>query len=79
MEYTTKKFQTGDLVLVLDKNADRTEWPLTSTIEIMPGKDGTVTTVKIRTKDSYYTRASQKFCLLEEAVSNLSKVMYKYI
>ena len=65
---TQRNFKIGDLVLVFDKNANRAKWPLARIVEIMPGKDGTVRTVKIKTKDAYHTRASQKLCLLEEAV-----------
>ena len=31
-----RNFKNGDLVLVFDKNADRTKWPVACIVEIMP-------------------------------------------
>lgn len=54
-----RNFKIGNLVLVFDKNADRTKRPLARIIEIIKVKNGYERTVKIKTKDGYYTRASQ--------------------
>ena len=58
-----RNFKIGNLVLVFDKNADRTKRPLARIIEILKGKNGYERTVKIKTKDGYYTRASQSIRL----------------
>ena len=56
---TQRNFKIGDLVLVFDKNANRTKWPLARIVEIMPGKDETVRTVKIKTRCLSYKSFSK--------------------
>ncbi|XP_068707645.1 uncharacterized protein [Montipora foliosa] len=53
------------LVLLVDDNVPRGHWNLGRVLEVYPGPDGMVRTVKVKTKDSVFIRPIQKLCLLE--------------
>ena len=65
MEYTPKDFQDSGFSFGI--------WQECRPKEI-DGKNGTVRTVKIKTKDGYYIIPSQKLCLLEETVWILNNI-----
>ncbi|XP_072378087.1 uncharacterized protein [Diabrotica undecimpunctata] len=56
--------KVDDLVLLIDDNAPPLKWPLARVIETLPGKDGGVRTVKLRTKDGTFIRSVVKVCPL---------------
>ena len=64
-EQDTRDLQKGDLVLLQEKNIKRSKWPLARVIEVFPGDDGRVRSVKIKTRDGELIRPSAKLCLLE--------------
>ena len=60
------QFKEGDLVLVHDDNTKRGMWPLARVTKVMPGNDGVVRTVDVRTKTGVYTRPVAKLYQLED-------------
>ena len=63
----------GDLVLVIDKDRQRSQWCMGMVTEVYPGTDGLVRSVKLRTATGEYDRPITKLSLLlsrEEQLSN---------
>lgn len=66
--YTSERnFVPGDLVLIVDENAKRGEWPLGKVLEANTGRDGLVRSVKVFTRGSTLTRPITKLCFLEHS------------
>ena len=59
--------QTGDVVLVVDENASRGQWPLGRVTAVYPDSKGVVRAVDIRVGKSVKRRPIHKLCLLEQA------------
>ena len=59
-------FAVGDLVLIADERVHRGQWPLGRVLEVHPGRDGFVRSVKVATKSSVLTRPISKLCFLEQ-------------
>ena len=59
--------QVGDLVLVVSETTPRNEWPLGKVVETIPGRDGLVRQVRVKTKTNILLRPVDKLCLLLEA------------
>lgn len=55
----------GDVVLIVEPNASRGEWPLGCVIEAYPGDDGLVRVVKVKAKNKEYLRPVHRLCPLE--------------
>ena len=55
----------GDVVLIVEANARRGEWPLGCVIEAYPGADGLVRVVKVKAKDKEYLRPVHRLCPLK--------------
>ena len=55
----------GDVVLIVEPNASRREWPLGRVIEAYPGDDGLVRVVKVKVKNKEYLRPVHHLCPLE--------------
>jgi len=55
----------GDVVLIVEPNANRREWPLGCVIEAYPGDDGLVRVVKVKVKNKEYFRPVHHLCPLE--------------
>ena len=55
----------GDIVLIVEPNASRGEWPLGRVIEAYPGDDGLVRVVKVKAKNKEYLRPVHRLCPLE--------------
>ena len=53
-------------MLVHDDDTKRGQWPLARVTKVMPGSDGIVRTVDIRTKKGNYTRPVTKLYRLED-------------
>jgi len=62
-----RNLKEGDLVLLVDANLSRSQWPLGRITEVLPGTDGCVRTVNVKTKNSTLCRPVAKLCLLEES------------
>lgn len=52
--------KVGDLVLLADENYRRGEWPLALVVEVIPGRDGLVRTVLVKTTSTVATRARRR-------------------
>jgi len=61
----TRNFAPGDIVIVKDETTPRSIWPLGRIIEVYPGDDGLVRSVRVRTAASTLSRPITKICLLE--------------
>ena len=69
---STKNFQVGDLVLMLDENYLRGQWPKALVTNVMPDKTGLVRRVRVRKADgAIYCRDIRKLCLLEGHTTGL--------
>ena len=55
----------GDIVLVISSDTSRGQWPLGRILEVYPGKDGHVRSVKVQVGDKQYLRPIVKVCPLE--------------
>ena len=62
---TKKNVQTDDIVLVMDENLPRNNWPLGRIVKTFPGKDGLVRSVEVKTAVNTLVRPIDKLCLLE--------------
>ena len=62
---TSRNLQVGDLVLMLQDNMPRNNWPLGLITEAYPGPDGLVRTVQVKTQTGIFKRSVDKICLLE--------------
>ncbi|GBM82681.1 hypothetical protein AVEN_55678-1 [Araneus ventricosus] len=57
--------QIGEVVLIGDDSKKRLNWPLAIIMEVLPGRDGKVRTVKVRTQSGVTTRPVQRIYTLE--------------
>jgi len=62
-----RDLRVGDLVIVVDNNSPRGQWPLGRVLRLLPGKDGVVRTAEVKTKTGVYIRPAVKLCLLESS------------
>ena len=62
----SRNLQSGDLVMLVDKDLPRGAWDLGRIITIYPGDDHRVRVVQVKTKSGTYIRPASKICLLEE-------------
>ena len=60
-------FKVSELVLVADDDTRRSKWPLARVTKTMPGEDGVVRVVELKTKDGVYTRPVLKLRRLEDS------------
>lgn len=60
-----RNLRPGDVVLVVEPNAKRGEWPLGRIQEALPGADGLVRVVKVKVGKKLYERPVHRLCLLE--------------
>ena len=58
----------GDIMLVIEENIPRNLWPLCRVIQVTPGTDGIVRSVKIKTRNAVLTRPVSKLVMLEGKV-----------
>jgi len=63
----TRNFKIGDIILLKTEYTPRAHWPLAKVIEVYPGKDGYIRSVKIKLADTTLVRPVNKLCLLEES------------
>ena len=62
--------RTPMIVLVADETTPQSCWPLAGVIEVMPGSDGFVQRVKVKTKTTVLERPVAKCMLLEATEEN---------
>ena len=60
-----KNIRINDLVLMLDENTPRGQWPLAIVKDVKYGRDGLVRSCKVKAGASEYVRPVHKLCLLE--------------
>ena len=60
-----RELTAGDVVLLVEPNAKRGEWPLGRVIETYRGGDGLIRVVKIRVGDNEYIRPVHRSYPLE--------------
>ena len=65
-----RNVKVGDIVLLMDKQREKAQWPLARVIQTFPGSDGLVRTVEVKTATGCYVRPVQRLCMLEEAAVN---------
>ena len=62
-----RNIEVGELVLLNDADGSkRKKWPLARVTKVVPGRDGTVRVVEIKTKDGSYVRPVTKLHRLED-------------
>ena len=55
----------GDIVLMVEPNARRGDWPLGRITETLPGDDSLVRIVRVKAKDKEYLQPVHRLCPLE--------------
>ena len=61
-----RNFAVGDLVLIAEERVHRSQWPFARVLEVYPGRNWFVRSVKVATKSSTFTRPISKLCFLEQ-------------
>lgn len=64
-ERSHKQPKVGDIVLVGSDDQKRINWPMAKIIELLPGRDGVVRTVRVQTQQGGLLRPIQRFYPLE--------------
>ncbi|GFY20215.1 integrase catalytic domain-containing protein [Trichonephila clavipes] len=62
---TTRALKVGEIVLIENPNKKRLYWPLGKVIQLIPGRDGKVRTLKLRCSNSEIIRPIQRVFPLE--------------
>ncbi len=65
----TENIKEGQLVLLVDDEDSRKTWSLARITRVIPGDDGVVRVVEVKTKNGLYTRPVAKVCCLEDDIS----------
>ena len=60
-----KNLEVDDIVLLISPDSHRAHWPLGRVIEVYPGKDGQVCSVKLQVGDKQLVKPVVKLCPLE--------------
>ena len=60
-----KDIKPGDIVLVVSPDTPRGQWPLGRILEVYPGKDGHIQSVRLQVGKKQYSRTIVKVCPLE--------------
>ncbi|GBL76124.1 hypothetical protein AVEN_139080-1 [Araneus ventricosus] len=70
----SSNIREGDIVLIGDDVKKRLQWPLARIIELIPGKDGLVRTVKLKTQSFTLIRPVQRVFPLELSGNDLTSL-----
>ena len=62
-----RNFRVWDLVIISSHGVPRSYWPMGRIIEVYPGRDGVVCSIKLKTSNGELSRPSALLCLLEAA------------
>ena len=65
-EKLQERFKIGELVILVDEDKRKSTWSLGRIVEMLPGDDGIVRVVTMRTKNGLYTRPITKIGKLED-------------
>ena len=65
-------YRVGELVLVQDEDSKRGKWPLGRIIKVMPGRDGVVRTIEVKTTTGTYSRPAAKIFKLEDTPEHVT-------
>jgi hypothetical protein len=60
-----RNLKNGDVVMMIEPNASRGEWPLGRVLEVYPGDDGLVRVVRVKSGNKEYVRPIHRICPLE--------------
>ena len=60
-----KNLRVGDLVLIVDDNVNRNQWPLGRVVNVFPGVDNLVRSTELQAKGTTLKPQLTKLCLLE--------------
>ncbi|GFT60819.1 DUF5641 domain-containing protein [Trichonephila clavipes] len=64
----------GEMVLIGNDNKKRLSWPIAKIIELIPGRDGEIRTVRLKTQHGRVIRPVQRIFPLEvQAIANSDK------
>ena len=55
----------GSIVLIKEEGKPRIEWPLALILKLIPGRDGLIRAVQLKTARGNFTRAIKKLVRLE--------------
>ena len=55
----------GDVVMMVEPDASRGDWPLGRVTEVYPGEDGLVRVVRVKSRNNEYVRPIHRICPLE--------------
>ncbi|GFW97519.1 DUF5641 domain-containing protein [Trichonephila clavipes] len=66
--------ELGEMVLIGNDNKKRLSWPIAKIIELIPGRDGEIRTVRLKTQHGNVIRPVQRIFPLEvQALANSDK------
>ncbi|GFX49368.1 integrase catalytic domain-containing protein [Trichonephila clavipes] len=69
-----RESQIGEIVLIGNDNKKRLSWPIAKIIELIPGRDGEIRTVRLKTQHGTEIRPVQRIFPLEvQAIANSDK------
>ncbi|GBO33784.1 hypothetical protein AVEN_31649-1 [Araneus ventricosus] len=63
--YENKPIEVGEIVLLEDSNKKRTHWNLARVLKLIPGRDGNIRLVLVKTQNSEFLRPVQRLYRLE--------------
>ncbi|GFU12835.1 integrase catalytic domain-containing protein [Trichonephila clavipes] len=70
----SSSIEVGDIVLIGDDWKKRLQWPLTRVIKLIPGKDGLMRTVKLKTQSCTLIQPIQRVFPLEVSVNDITSL-----
>ena len=73
-----RPIQVGDLCLLQEDNIPRLAWPLARVVQVYPGPDGIVRSVRIKTKHGEYDRPVVRLALLESTIGDHDRANNDY-
>ena len=69
----TSSVRAGDIVLIHQDMKKRISWPLARILELIPGKDGVIRVIRLKTTDGELTRPLQRLIFLEDSIKNVEE------
>ena len=73
-----KNLKVGDIVLLMDENYRRGQWPLARVVEVFPSEDGLVRSIKVKTSSTVVTRAKRaKYGEIKTTTTYLTRLVTK--